>query len=392
MATTSGVPIKNNNVRHVLSSSMVTSSSSAPSNSSPVAKLMAEHKNKKHSSSAKSLFLLPPSSPVLYDSPLLRRNAKLACSSSAGGLIEKIKKEDKRLVRSQDHLNHDDNSTDSSSSSLERAARPRSGTPDKVKKKGQTGVNCDDQDVNCTVFQVEEFGSKRWIRVEVIEPVTITAKNFLHLNTSFTTYLIRIETNHYAFSLPLSQVRRRYSEFCWLRNKLSHHHPNKVVPPLPAKHFFNMTNFNGNIINQRRYGLGKFLQRVFRSSVLLSDSALHLFLQTDLTTKEIDARVSEEQGSSVGSDHSGANNIPLTGLHSSSHNDGHSQQKRPYLFRSVSLSTESSSEGNGGPSDSEHSDDHGQNTFRRIGTSDEECEHYCDVSSEEEEYEVDVET
>lgn len=40
------------------------------------------------------------------------------------------------------------------------------------------------------------FFFQRWIRVEVIEPVTITAKNFLHLNTSFTTYLIRIEVSN----------------------------------------------------------------------------------------------------------------------------------------------------------------------------------------------------
>ena len=59
----------------------------------------------------------------------------------------------------------------------------------------------------------------------------------------------------------MSEVRRRYSEFCWLRQKLCVHHPNKVVPPLPPKHFFNITNFNQKTINQRRYGLGKFLQR-----------------------------------------------------------------------------------------------------------------------------------
>jgi hypothetical protein len=54
-----------------------------------------------------------------------------------------------------------------------------------------------------------------------------------------------------------------------------------------------MTKFDPKVIEERRYGLGKFIQRVMRSSELLSDAALHLFLQSSLSVEEIEAKLSE---------------------------------------------------------------------------------------------------
>lgn len=110
---------------------------------------------------------------------------------------------------------------------------------------------------------------------------------------------------------------------------------------------------------------------MFRSSVLLSDSALHLFLQTNLTTKEIDQRVSDE-GLGGSFEVTPAKN-PLT-------------YKRPYLCRSVSIT---SSEGEGAMSsgrscsgsDEEHEGRH----------SDHEDEEYCDISSSSDEFHLEIE-
>jgi len=142
--------------------------------------------------------------------------------------------------------------------------------------------------------EIVNKASGRWIRVEVVEPVTITTKEHIGWSSSFTSYLIRIETNHWAFSSQRSEVRRRYSEFCWLRSKLQYHHPNKIAPPLPPKRFFHVTKFDPKIIQERCLGLEKFLQRVMRSYVFLSDAALHLILQSDLSISEIEMKLNEE--------------------------------------------------------------------------------------------------
>ncbi|ODM98729.1 Sorting nexin-11 [Orchesella cincta] len=178
---------------------------------------------------------------------------------------------------------------------------------------------------NGTVFLVHERGSRRRIKLEVCQPVTITSKEGLGWTTTFTSYLIQIDTNHYAFSLPYSEVRRRFSEFCWLHSKLAYHHPNKIVPPLPRKTFIYATKFNGNVIEQRCIGLGKFLQRVMRSSVFLSDAALHYFLQTNLSIKEIEEKLEAE--------------IPVRSIPISQLNK---PKKRPKFSRSISCSSSDS--------------------------------------------------
>ncbi|XP_060059629.1 sorting nexin-11 isoform X3 [Erinaceus europaeus] len=74
---------------------------------------------------------------------------------------------------------------------------------------------------------------------------------------SYVDYKIFLHTNSKAFTAKTSCVRRRYREFVWLRKQL-----------------------------QRNAGLV-----VLQSVVLLSDSQLHLFLQSQLSVPEIEACV-----------------------------------------------------------------------------------------------------
>jgi len=188
-----------------------------------------------------------------------------------------------------------------------------------------------------------------------------------------------------------------------------------VIPPLPPKHYFNIINFNQGIINQRRHGLGKFLQRVFRSTVLLSDSALHLFLQTNLTTKEIDARISEEGSyhpSAIMEDGSGSSDS-----HCPNNNNTKEEEfpmttttaaiaiglQRPYLFRSTSSSSDASGMSGGrhhhhhhhrhaGSEESDNDHDHNDHDqHHSISSNDERETKYCAVSSSDE-FEVNVES
>ncbi|KTG41150.1 hypothetical protein cypCar_00000012 [Cyprinus carpio] len=114
----------------------------------------------------------------------------------------------------------------------------------------------------------------------------IQKEDFWH---AYMDYEICIHTNSLAFTKKSSCVRRRYSEFVWLRKKLQENAMLVThLPKLPPKNPFFSLN-NAREIGARMEGLRKFLEEVVHSPVLLSDSCLHLFLQSQLSVKKIEA-------------------------------------------------------------------------------------------------------
>ncbi|XP_004859654.1 sorting nexin-11 isoform X2 [Heterocephalus glaber] len=106
---------------------------------------------------------------------------------------------------------------------------------------------------------------------------------------SYVDYKIFLHTNSKAFTAKTSCVRRRYREFVWLRKQLQRNAGLIPVPELPGKApFFGSSD---EFIEKRRQGLQHFLERVLQSVVFLSDSQLHLFLQSQLSVPEIEACV-----------------------------------------------------------------------------------------------------
>ncbi|XP_006833721.1 PREDICTED: sorting nexin-11 [Chrysochloris asiatica] len=106
---------------------------------------------------------------------------------------------------------------------------------------------------------------------------------------SYVDYKIFLHTNSKAFTAKTSCVRRRYREFVWLRKQLQRNAGLVPVPELPGKSpFFGSSD---EFIEKRRQGLQLFLEKVLQSVVLLSDSQLHLFLQSQLSVPEIEACV-----------------------------------------------------------------------------------------------------
>nr|XP_055031227.1 sorting nexin-11 isoform X2 [Misgurnus anguillicaudatus] len=103
---------------------------------------------------------------------------------------------------------------------------------------------------------------------------------------SYVDFKIFLHTNSKAFTAKTSCVRRRYSEFVWLKKKLQKNAGLVPVPDLPKKSLF--TFINDDFIERRRKGLQSFLDRVLHMTVCLSDSQLHLFLQTQLPVKHIE--------------------------------------------------------------------------------------------------------
>ncbi|KAM6898421.1 sorting nexin-11 isoform 1-T2 [Lycodopsis pacificus] len=101
---------------------------------------------------------------------------------------------------------------------------------------------------------------------------------------SYVDYKIFLHTNSKAFTAKTSCVRRRYSEFAWLKKKLQKNAGLVPVPELPGKSFFFS---NEDFLERRRKGLQAFLDHVVNMTVCLSDSQLHLFLQTQLPVGHI---------------------------------------------------------------------------------------------------------
>ncbi|XP_067685960.1 sorting nexin-10-like [Haliotis asinina] len=125
--------------------------------------------------------------------------------------------------------------------------------------------------------------------VQVVNPVTHHTWD----EGRYTTYDIIIQTANKAFSLPNTTVRCRFSEFVWLRKQLKFHHPIRTPPDLPPKKFF-LQRFDDEFIQKRREGLEKFLNSVIAEKLYLSDSVLHLFLQTNLTGSNISDFISRK--------------------------------------------------------------------------------------------------
>ncbi|XP_062847738.1 sorting nexin-10B [Trichomycterus rosablanca] len=124
---------------------------------------------------------------------------------------------------------------------------------------------------------------KEFVSVWVRDP-RIQKEDFWH---AYMDYEICIHTNSLAFNKKSSCVRRRFSEFVWLRQMLQKNALLIVdLPALPPKNPFFSLN-NARQISARMEGLRHFLEEVVSNPVLLSDSCLHLFLQSQLSVRKI---------------------------------------------------------------------------------------------------------
>jgi len=82
-----------------------------------------------------------------------------------------------------------------------------------------------------------------------------------------------------------SSVRRRYSDFEWLRNELERD-SKIVVPPLPSKALKRQMPFRGDdgiyeeaFIEERRSGLEGFVNKIAGHPLAQNERCLHMFLQ-----------------------------------------------------------------------------------------------------------------
>ena len=94
-----------------------------------------------------------------------------------------------------------------------------------------------------------------------------------------------MKTNLPVFGVKGSSVRRRYSDFEWLRNELDQN-SQIIVPSLPSKAIKRQLPFRSDdgtyeedFIEKRRSGLEAFINKVAGHPLAQNEICLHMFLQ-----------------------------------------------------------------------------------------------------------------
>ncbi|XP_078454307.1 sorting nexin-10-like [Lampetra planeri] len=132
-----------------------------------------------------------------------------------------------------------------------------------------------------------ENAKEDFVEVRVRDP-QIQDRNSWHPHVD---YEIFLHTNSISFTRKVSCTRRRFREFVWLRKCLEKSTNLEQLPDLPPRNLF-FSCYNENDVEMRRQGLQNFLHRIVKMVIVLSDSRLHLFLQSRLSVSEMDACVS----------------------------------------------------------------------------------------------------
>uniref|UniRef100_A0A8D0PT40 PX domain-containing protein n=1 Tax=Sus scrofa TaxID=9823 RepID=A0A8D0PT40_PIG len=103
-----------------------------------------------------------------------------------------------------------------------------------------------------------------------------------HVTTieTFITYRIITKTSRGEFDSSEFEVRRRYQDFLWLKEKLEEAHPTLIIPPLPEKFIVKgmVERFNDDFIETRRKALHKFLNRIADHPTLTFNEDFKVFL------------------------------------------------------------------------------------------------------------------
>merc|ERR1711874_61036 len=110
--------------------------------------------------------------------------------------------------------------------------------------------------------------------------------------TRWTDYKVEMRTNVPVFKVKDASVRRRYSDFKWLRDELSRT-VQIMTPSLPGKAFTKQLPFISSddgifepeFIEERRLGLEEFLNKVAGHPLVQGERCLHIFLTEQFLDK-----------------------------------------------------------------------------------------------------------
>jgi len=134
-----------------------------------------------------------------------------------------------------------------------------------------------------------------FLEIDVVNPIThgigrnrytdYEVRMRVSRHVSHVSLTMSFQSNLPIFKLKESSVRRRYSDFEWLRTELERD-SKIVVPPLPGKAWKRQMPFRGDeglyeedFIEDRRKGLEQFVNKVAGHPLAQNERCLHMFLQ-----------------------------------------------------------------------------------------------------------------
>ena len=126
--------------------------------------------------------------------------------------------------------------------------------------------NNDKEKVFCKKNDKTDITKLHKIKINFGFPLVVNGGFF---SKSYVTY----ELNTIPFN---SKVRRRYTDFEWLKIIMSNLYPNTVVPPIPKKNF--AMRFNEEFISKRTRSLGKFVNGIAIHPLLKNNQIFYDFL------------------------------------------------------------------------------------------------------------------
>ena len=121
----------------------------------------------------------------------------------------------------------------------------------------------------CCKLNLSKFCLSNDIKIVVSSPEKIDNGIF---SKSYINYLITTFPFNY-------RVRRRYSDFEWLRNALLVLYPGNIIPPIPRKKYNVVDRFNEIGTEKRKKGLEIFLNYLLNDSLIRNCSLLEDFLK-----------------------------------------------------------------------------------------------------------------
>jgi len=131
-----------------------------------------------------------------------------------------------------------------------------------------------------------DYQEPEYITITVTTPIT----HELGGKKTHTSYQVNTTTTFPEYRDQVFSVRRRYSDFVWLRNHLIQRMEESpkgrkkggTIPPLPGNTFSSLLGggrFDEAFIEERRQGLEHFLNSVANHVICRFEASLHAFLQ-----------------------------------------------------------------------------------------------------------------
>ncbi|WVQ83042.1 hypothetical protein IAT38_005180 [Cryptococcus sp. DSM 104549] len=114
----------------------------------------------------------------------------------------------------------------------------------------------------------------------------------------YTVYTIRTRTSSPHYRQGELSALRRFSDFLWLYDQLTHNNPGVIVPPVPDKHTWGR--FQDQFVETRRRALERCLRKITSHPVLQLDPDLRLFLESDSFAHEAKNRKQEVAAQTAG--------------------------------------------------------------------------------------------